>query len=227
MDASTGLLQPLPEDNVDRDPLPSVWLLERRTGSSWTALRQAAEESGKVIRSLRGKLDQDFASEDYSIVVFGSLARREFTQNSDLDWTLLIDAAASDDHWDVACRVREAVVSVVPREPGREGTFGSFAFSHDLVHQIGGEDDTNRNTTRRILLLLESIPFGRNDAYDRVVRGVLGRYLGEDEAFLHWRSEKPLPRFLLNDFARFCGPWPSISLINDAREGARERCFAT
>jgi hypothetical protein len=30
--------------------------------------------------------------------------------------------------------------------------------SHDIVHEIGGEDDTNSNTTRRVLLLLESNP---------------------------------------------------------------------
>lgn len=183
--------------------LQSLWELERRTNSSWRALHDASDESARVIEALRRKLDQPFASEDYSIAVFGSLARREFTRNSDLDWTLLIDGAASDDHWNVACQVRAAVSEVVSREPGREGTFGSFAFSHDIVHQIGGADDTNRNTTRLILLLLESIPFGRSDAYDRVIRGVLGRYLGEDEAFLHWRSERPVPRFLLNDFARF------------------------
>ncbi len=136
-------------------------------------------------------------------MAFGSLARREFTPNSDLDWTLLVDGAASDDHRDIARRVHERIHSVVSRDPGREGTFGSLAFSHELLHQIGGEDDTNRNTTRRILLLLESIPFGNEDAYKRVTRGVLKRYLSEDDAFLHWRSQFPVPRFLLNDFSRF------------------------
>ncbi len=27
---------------------------------------------------------------------------------------------------------------------------------HDIIHQIGGQYDTNKNTTQRILLLLES-----------------------------------------------------------------------
>jgi len=31
--------------------------------------------------------------------------------------------------------------------PGREGVFGNLAFSPNLTHQIGGEDDSNSNTT--------------------------------------------------------------------------------
>ncbi len=42
-----------------------------------------------------------------------------------------------------------------------------MAFSHDIIHQIGGQDDTNKNTTQRILLLLESCAIGqRTDAFD-------------------------------------------------------------
>ncbi len=184
-------------------PLHSVFELESCCGSSWKSIREAAEATEDTVQRLNGSLDSSFNSEDYSIVVFGSLARHEFTPYSDLDWTLLVDGLASDNHWDVARRVREAVKEVVNKEPGREGTFGSLAFAHELLHQIGGPDDTNRNTTRRILLLLESRAFGRKDAYDRVVRGILGRYLAEDDAFRNWRSEFPVPRFLLNDFARF------------------------
>lgn len=77
-----------------------------------------------------------------------------------------------------------------------------MVFSHDLIHQIGGENDTNRNTTRRLLLLLESEPLGREDAFNRVVRNILNRYLTEDRGF--WKgSEFRIPRFLQNDFARF------------------------
>lgn len=32
--------------------------------------------------------------------------------------------------------------------PGRTGIFGNLIFSHELVHQIGGENDSNSNTTR-------------------------------------------------------------------------------
>src|SRR5450432_3130083 len=77
-----------------------------------------------------------------------------------------------------------------------------MVFSHDLIHEIGGEDDTNRNTTRRLLLLLESRAVGREDAYRRVVRSILNRYLLEDRGL--WKgSGHRVPRFLQNDFARY------------------------
>jgi hypothetical protein len=80
-----------------------------------------------------------------------------------------------------------------------------MAFSHDIIHQIGGESDTNKNTTRRVLLLLESAPIGkRTEAYERVIRGVINRYLEEDNHPLS-SDEKSyrVPRFLLNDIVRF------------------------
>jgi hypothetical protein len=80
-----------------------------------------------------------------------------------------------------------------------------MAFSHDIVHQIGGQNDTNKNTTQRILLLLESTPIGeRREAYDRVIRAVIDRYLQEDTHLLtHNLKSFRVPRFLLNDIVRF------------------------
>ena len=80
-----------------------------------------------------------------------------------------------------------------------------MAFSHDIIHQIGGQYDTNKNTTQRILLLLESCPIGkRTEAYERVIRGVINRYLEEDVHPLIRDSRRyRVPRFLLNDIVRF------------------------
>lgn len=78
-----------------------------------------------------------------------------------------------------------------------------MAFSHRLVHLIGGEDDTNRNTTQRILMLLESAVIGRREAYDRVRKHILDRYILEDSRFTAKDAKCRVPRFLLNDFARY------------------------
>lgn len=142
-------------------------------------------------------------SEDTGIVVFGSLARDEFTNCSDVDWTLLIDGVADPKHLDLARQVKGILENMEAKEPGQEGVFGNLAFSHDIVHQIGGEDDSNSNTTRRILLILESHPIGRRDAFDRVLNHVVGRYISEDPRFLNRGARFQVPRFLLNDFARY------------------------
>ncbi len=81
--------------------------------------------------------------------------------------------------------------------------------SHDLVHNIGGEDDLNSNTTRRVLLLLESLPVGNREAYDRVRRQVLRRYLEDDRGLTHAGGDIRIPRFLLNDLTRY---WHTVTV---------------
>jgi hypothetical protein len=94
--------------------------------------------------------------------------------------------------------------------PGTEGIFGNMAFSHDIVHLIGGQADTNKNTTQRVLLLLEAIPIRHAGcgtaigAFERVARCVLYRYLQDDTNFASiGETDSRIPRFLLNDIARY------------------------
>ncbi len=175
--------------------------LERRLGVEWLHLRRAREFAASKRIELRDALT-NLDSADTSIVVSGSLARDEFTEGSDVDWTPLIDGQSDPEHYSLTRKISEVVSSIATKDVGKEGTFGTLVSSHDLVHQIGGDDDTNLNTTRRLLLLLESQVIGREDAYRRVVRNVLNRYLLEDRGF--WRgSGYKVPRFLQNDFARY------------------------
>jgi predicted nucleotidyltransferase len=183
------------------DTTSSTELLEKRIGANWSHLTAARVLATRKKEELRDGL-RGLDSADTSIVVSGSLARDEFTNGSDIDWTLLIDGEADPRHYDVAGKIRGVVDQIAGKPTGSEGTFSAMVFSHDLIHEIGGEDDTNRNTTRRLLLLLESTAVGREDAYQRVVRNILNRYLLEDRGF--WKgSQYRVPRFLQNDFARY------------------------
>jgi predicted nucleotidyltransferase len=182
-------------------PKSSLDELEARLNANWAHLKDAREMATTKRAELQRAL-KDLDSEDTSIVVSGSLARDEFTLGSDIDWTLLIDGSADPRHYDLTNKIADVISNISKKPVGREGTFGAMVFSHDLVHQIGGDDDTNRNTTRRLLLLLESQAVGRQDAYRRVVRNVLSRYLLEDRGFWHGSGYR-VPRFLQNDFARY------------------------
>lgn len=171
-------------------------------------LRNARDASLKTREGLDSLLSAKigkFASEDTSLVVFGSLAREEWTSKSDLDWTYLIDGGANSDHLKISQEIQKLLKEEGYVEPGPSGTFGNMAFSHDIIHQIGGQYDTNKNTTQRILLLLESCPIGRRtEAHERVIRGVINRYLEEDVHPLTRDSNRyRVPRFLLNDIVRF------------------------
>lgn len=146
---------------------------------------------------------------DTSVVVFGSLARGEYTPGSDVDWTLLIDGQADEGHYEAV----RSITSVLRRErfhePGPTGVFGNVAFSHPILHQIGGQDDTNKLTTQRILLLLESRPVGRDEAHERVVKLVLHRYVADDRGLLYGSKGEVVPRFLLNDIVRY---WRTVTI---------------
>jgi predicted nucleotidyltransferase len=181
-----------------------VLALERRCAGSWKNIRLARYKAAETRRDLVASLQAHrIESSEHSVVVFGSLARDEFTDKSDIDWTLLVDGQANPSVFEVVGEIRSTLDRAGHKPPGKENQFGQMTFSHDLVHQIGGQDDTNRNTTRRILLLLESVALGDVRAHERVVRCVLKRYLLEDHKFAERKAKFHVPRFLLNDFARY------------------------
>src|SRR5580698_3300862 len=173
-------------------------------------LRESREASQKKREELDQLLSDNipkYTSEDTSLVVFGSLARDEWTSGSDLDWTYLIDGEANPEHPRIAQEIQRILKNNETKfkPPGQTETFGNMSFSHDVIHQIGGQSDTNKNTTRRVLLLLESAPIGKRcEAHERVIRGVIDRYLEEDNHLLTPDGKTyRVPRFLLNDIVRF------------------------
>jgi hypothetical protein len=171
--------------------------LSRRIGVQWPNIESTRELSGRKIGELK-QLLLDLDSDDTSIVVQGSLGRGEFTNDSDIDWFLLVDGIADPHHHDVFL---EADKRIIAPPVGRERIFATLVSSHDLIHNVGGDDDTNNNLTRRLLLLLESTPLTGVITHERVVKNILKRYLLEDRSF--WRVDGPhIPHFLLNDFAR-------------------------
>jgi hypothetical protein len=148
-------------------------------------------------------------SPDTTLAVFGSVARQEVTSSSDLDWILLIDGQSIPEHKDQERQIEKTLADAKYIEPGKSGIFGRMVGSHDLVHNIGGEDDLNSNTTRRVLLLLESLPIGGREAYDRVRRQILRRYLEDDRGLRYASGAIRIPRFLLNDLTRY---WRTITV---------------
>ena len=175
--------------------------LKEKYSKDWPVLTDARQRSKLQLASLSSL--EGLRSENTSIVVFGSFARGELTSGSDIDWSLLIDGPADPEHFRVAQEIRKALLDLKLRAPGTTETFGTLASSHELIHHIGGLHDTNENMTRRILLLLESCAVTDGIAHQRVVRGILNRYIVHS-ASVSWREPKRVvPRFLLNDIVRF------------------------
>lgn len=195
--------------------------LEKELGRRWSnitasAAATVAERDGiaKVLSTA------SLVPADCSFVVFGSLARGEVTPKSDVDWTLLVDGQADPQHHALAHAIKRSLAGQHKKGPGPTAVFGGLTFSHDLIHQIGGESDSNKNTTRRILLLLESHEVGDGRVRERVMRGILRRYLEVDLGYhaLHgWKVR--VPRFLLNDIVRF---WRTMAVDYAAKRRERE-----
>jgi|SRR5579872_4562191 len=103
-------------------------------GRAREASVKTREDLDRLLSAKIGK----YTSEDTSLVVFGSLAREEWTSKSDLDWTYLIDGGANSDHLKISQEIQRLLKDEGYAEPGPTGTFGNMAFSHDIIHQIGG-----------------------------------------------------------------------------------------
>jgi hypothetical protein len=148
-----------------------------------------------------GKRRADLAdlshSPEASIVLMGSWGRSEVTAESDDDFMVLIHGPKGSP---VEPEVEE-VSEVLNHRPSKDGPFAAPVFSEKLVHHIGLDPDDNKNLTRRMLFLLESVPLTGAEVYGQVRDDLLARYF--DESIKSYRPA----RFLLNDVVRY---WRTI-----------------
>jgi predicted nucleotidyltransferase len=199
-------------------PFDRVFALEQKLGASWPEFHRAHERTLAQSEKL-DSTTSDAQDADSSIVVFGSVARYEVTDASDIDWVLLVNGQADLAHQRRALSIGGTIDALAGKKVGREGTFGKLVFSHDVVQYIGGGEDTNANFTRRMLLLLESRPIGARVAYDGVVRVILERYLTGDHGWAAGRATHGVPRFLLNDIVRY---WRTIAVDHAYKQWTRD-----
>src|SRR3984885_8788938 len=175
--------------------------LRSQCAAEWpniVAARSAARDQTGKLRDLVSHLRPP---SNTSVVGYGSLAREEWTGASHVDRTLMIDGPSDINHWDCAKKIESELRSASYVEPGRTGTFGSMSSSHELIHHIGGTEDTNINLTRRVLLLLESVSLSDSVTHERVIRAILERYILSDPPATASPKFR-VPLFLLNDVVR-------------------------
>lgn len=176
-----------------------------RTEESIADARQAVEES----------LREDEVSTDgpLGIVLHGSYARKEVTTASDFDYLIISYELMSEarlilSYRQAAAKARQAVAA---SDVGSTGLFGEMLGASDLVDRIGLEQDSNANTTRRVLFLEESVPLTGEDNYDKLMNAIVGRYIHD---FTDRTDEPRVPRFLLNDIVRY---WRTITVDFQAK----------
>lgn len=179
------------------DPAAALERLQERRAGSFPALLAARTYTERQLADRRRRLADVACPEGVSVILFGSWARKELTAESDDDWAVLVD---SDDLMGPAAGVERAARSIFgegERKPGAQDIFGTRFCCDALVQQIGLEADSNTLLTRRMLLLLESVPVIGLDNHARCWDKVLSTYL--DRGAKDFRP----PRFLLNDVVRY------------------------
>ena len=157
----------------------------------------------KRMNCIRNGLENGLLSlqNDDMILVCGSYARGEASEQSDLDYFLISDENFNDK---AKKEVLGALDDLKIRRPAEGGPFGSAADDEistytcdDILNPIGGEDDSNNRITRRILLLLEGDWLVNKEGLHTLRRKILERYIQDS------MTDHQLALFLLNDVIRY------------------------
>lgn len=192
--------------------------LELHLDTAFPTMQACYALSEKTLANLSEVVGNKLPAEA-SFVTFGSLARREYTEGSDLDWCLIIDGKADAEHRELERQLKKALSdSGKFGEPNPTGAFGALVFGHEVIHCIGGMHDSNASLTRRLLLLLESAettPHSPLSPRLSLMRGILQRYFAEEA---HFPGKQFFPRFFLNDVVRY---WRTIAVDYAAKISER------
>ena len=191
--------------------------LEARLNCNWLNIRKAISETQTKIWYLQAALFADnkhSLSPRASFVCFGSLARAEWTCQSDLDWIMLVREGTQEQHA-IALRTLSARLNKTKEigpEPG--GMFGSTISVGDLVASITRQSSV-KDLSVRLLLLLESIAVGDDEPQKEAIREILAAYLtnpnlGPDQA-------ENISDVLFNDIASF-GKMMAVDLEEESEE---------
>jgi hypothetical protein len=192
--------------------------LQRQSGRAFPALIAARERTARRLTERAALLDGVALDPHAAVVLMGSWGRHELTGGSDDDYVVLVRGfAPAGGGWGSAHDTAAAVAERFARDPGgfsapgRQGVFAEVVHSADLL-QVGLDDDTNTNLTRRMLLVLESVAACHADVLAGVRLDLIHDYLRDA-----LRDHRP-PRFLLNDLVRY---WRTIGVDFVAKDRDR------
>ncbi len=159
--------------------------------------RQAAKAfSNQKLAELRSKLS-GLIPEGSIAITFGSFARREASDQSDIDYIIVGPDGDVASERVMMTKIEETIAAIVPIEPSPGGAFAKYIVRDDMLKNLGGNNDSNETLTRRMLLLLEGEWLCAESAFKSFRRELLGRYVDGTP------KDHQLALFLMNDIIRY------------------------
>lgn len=160
------------------------------------SIQIAKDYSNGTIDQLRSGLTE--LSSKYhnaTVVVVGSLARREASRESDIDYFTIIDG--EDEYPALMEDVGKIVERLGLKPPSSNGAFAAVVRRSNFLASIGGGDETNADLTRRMLYLLESDWLMGGNLYQTILESIIKDYISDNI------TQHQLAKFFLNDLIRY------------------------
>jgi len=182
---------------------PALTELEARLDCDWRSIRRAISASQKKRQHLEKTVFSErerFLAPDAGFVCFGSLARGEWTCQSDLDWILLACDGTEEQHGPSLRTLSDRLEEAKELGPWLGGMFASTIFVRDLAASVKQPFSRN-NFSLRLLVLLESVGIGDDTPRKKAIRDILAAYFHHPGAGL--LRAKDIADPLLNDIVRF------------------------
>ena len=159
-----------------------------------TPYERSSKYSENRLDKIRNHL-RELSLGDTVVLACGSYARREASPQSDIDYFMISDSAGRAPA--LIESVRSEIERIVPNIPSKDGAFAVEVDRGEILDNIGGDNDSNQNITRRILFLLEGEWLFNEQGFGRFRREILERYIREG------MTDHQLALFLLNDIIRY------------------------
>ena len=140
---------------------------------------------------------------EFLIGVNGSYARREATEESDVDFFFLTTGSGASSADESQGEFRSLLEEDLNLNPPASGGVFENPLPVEKLCEIGGQTDDNNTLTRRMLLLLEGEWVFNEAAFHEVRRSLLDKYLH------HRPDANKICMFLLNDVIRY---WRTICI---------------
>ena len=160
-------------------------------------LAKASAYSEQIISDIRERLSRELEAKDIAVVTVGSFARKEASQQSDLDFFILVEEPDEVRDGYVKDIIEKALKENNVRNPSEGGAFNSVQRHTDLTSNLGGFDDDGESLTRRLLFLLESDWLYNEELFNRLFNELVDVYV-KDKI-----TDHQICRFLLNDLVRY------------------------